>query len=492
MRILSSIVFLCLIFVAPQYALAQISLDLEAAFPNLSFSRPVDIQHAGDGSDRIFVVEQNSGRILVFENNQAVTSSSTFLDLDGINTGGEEGLLGLAFHPDYENNGHFFVYYSASGPRRSVISRFSVDANNANLADPSSELVILEVNQPYSNHNGGQLAFSPLDGFLYIGLGDGGDGGDPGEHGENPKTLLGSFLRIDVNNSSEAERYAIPDDNPFVGNEDGFREEIFAYGLRNPWRFSIDPETGDIWAGDVGQGSREEIDLIEKGVNYGWDIMEASLCFEPRNDCDTTDLRLPVWEYGRSLGVSVTGGHVYRGTRVPEIAGKYIYGDFATGRIWALTRTDTDTTNVEIATASFNIPAFGVSEGGDLYIADYNGNLFRFVETQPTGNDTPYLPQSLHKLGVNFPNPTTGSTTIPFSLATPAEIELSIFDLLGRKVATVSQGSFPAGEHQAEWSNPQANSTLDAGHSQLPPGPYFYSLRVDEHIVQTRMLLLVK
>ena len=312
---------------------AQIALELETAFDNLFFSRPVDIQHAGDGTNRLFVVEQHSGKIIVFDNDQNVSSSDTFLDLT-VNTGNEEGLLGLAFHPDYTNNGHFFVYYSTSGPRRSVISRFTVDSTNPNLADPASELIILEINQPYSNHNGGQLAFGPTDGYLYIGLGDGGDGGDPDENGEDPKTLLGSMLRIDVNNTSENEPYAIPPDNPFVGNTDDYREEIFAYGLRNPWRFSIDPETGTIWAGDVGQGSREEIDIIEKGKHYGWDIMEASLCFEPRSNCTTTDLVTPVWEYNRNEGISVTGGHVYRGTRVPEIIGKYIYADYVTGRIW--------------------------------------------------------------------------------------------------------------------------------------------------------------
>ena len=268
-----SVIALVLLFI-PLPSFAQISLELEPAFDNLSFDRPVDIQHAGDGTNRVFVVEQHLGRIQVFENDKSVGSSQTFLELAEVNTGFEEGLLGLAFHPDYETNGHFFVYYSTSGPRRSVVSRFTVDASNPNVADPASELVILEIAQPFSNHNGGQLAFGPFDGHLYIGLGDGGDGGDPQDHGENRQTLLGSMLRINVDNATEATPYEIPADNPYVGNTNEFREEIFAYGLRNPWRFSIDPETGDIWAGDVGQGTWEEVDLIVNGGNYGWDIME--------------------------------------------------------------------------------------------------------------------------------------------------------------------------------------------------------------------------
>ena len=466
-------------------AQAQISLEIETAFDNLFFSRPVDIQHAGDGTNRLFVVEQHAGRIIVFENDQMVATSEVFLDLT-VNTGNEEGLLGLAFHPDYASNGHFFVYYSTSGPRRSVISRFTVDAANPNAADPGSELIIMEINQPFSNHNGGQLAFGPQDGFLYIALGDGGDGGDPEENGEDPKTLLGSILRIDVNNSTENAPYAIPADNPFVGNTDNYREEIFAYGLRNPWRFSIDPETGDIWAGDVGQGSREEIDLIEKGKHYGWDIMEASLCFEPRSDCDTTNLVTPVWEYNRNEGISVTGGHVYRGTRVPEIAGKYIYADYVTGRIWALTVSEDDTTNVEIARATFNIPAFGVSENGELFIAGFDGRLHRFVETQPTGTEDAAVPDLAHQLGVNYPNPASGETTIPFSLASAGTVELAVFDLLGRKVSVIASGTYQAGEHTAMWNGTTPTNTA------LPDGPYFYSLRVNDAVVATRLLTRVR
>lgn len=487
MRLRIFLIAALILFAYPAPSFSQISVQLETAFPNLSFSRPVDIQHAGDGSNRLFVLEQHEGRIRSFQNDQGVTSADIFLEINGIGTEDEEGLLGLAFHPDFESNGFFFVNYSARNPRRSVISRFNIAPTNPNVADPTSELVILEVIQPYPNHNGGQLFFHPDDGFLYIGLGDGGSGGDPDDNGKDPKTLLGSILRIDVNNASEANPYEIPADNPFVGNTDGFKEEIFAYGLRNPWRMSVDPETGNIWAGDVGQSAREEIDIIENGGHYGWNTMEGMLCFPSSVNCNRSGLDLPVWEYNRGVGTSVTGGYVYRGTRVPELIGKYIYGDFVSRRIWALTVTDNDTTNVEIVRASFNIPAFGVSENNELFIAGFDGKLHRFVETEPTSVTDPSLPEAQHQLGVSFPNPTASNTTIPFTLGTSAEIELAIFDMLGRKVSVVASGTFPAGEHQATWTR-----IAEDTNKPLPAGTYFYSLRVNQTVTNTRILTLLK
>ena len=468
-------------------AVAQSDVTIENAFPELSFSRPVDLQNAGDDTNRLFVVEQHTGMIHVFENDPATTQTDLFLDIDGINTGGEEGLLGLAFHPDYENNGYFFVYYSTSSPRRSVISRFSVDSANPNQADPSSELIILEIGQPFSNHNGGQLAFGPQDGYLYIGLGDGGDGGDPQDHGEDPKTLLGSILRIDVNNSSEAERYAIPADNPFVGNTDSWREEIYAYGLRNPWRFSFDSETGDLWAADVGQGRREEIDRIVKGGNYGWDIMEGTLCFEPSNDCDTTSLEMPIWEYGRSLGQSVTGGYVYRGTRVPELAGKYIYADYVSRRIWALTDDGVNPVSVEeLPQSPGNVAAFGVAEDNALFVCAFDGSIYRFNSSGSVTNEDPSLSEGHAILSKNYPNPFHSITTLPFSLNRPAQVDLAIFDVLGRRVRTLAKGVFPEGRHAVEWEG-----SSDSGQS-LPGGIYFYRLIENGITVETRMITMVR
>mgnify|MGYP001262301701 CR=1 FL=1 len=261
----------CVLLLAP---LVYAQYELEIAFPNLTFARPVDLQHAGDGSDRIFIVEQ-AGVIRVFANTSSVATADTFLNIQNrVNdSGNEEGLLGLAFHPNFATNGYFYVNYTASNPRRTVVARYRVSAN-PNRADANSEFVLLTVNQPYENHNGGQLAFGP-DGYLYIGMGDGGSGGDPQNNGQDRRGLLGDMLRIDVDNPAGGLNYGIPPDNPFVGNTSGYREEIYAYGFRNPWRFSFDFVTGWLWVGDVGQGSREEVDIVEKGLNYGWRIMEG-------------------------------------------------------------------------------------------------------------------------------------------------------------------------------------------------------------------------
>ncbi len=220
-------------------------------------------------------------------------------------SGNEMGLLGLAFHPNFTNNGYFFVDYTASSPSRTVISRFKILNDTV---DTSDELIILEVAQPYSNHNGGQIRFGP-DGYLYIALGDGGAGGDPQNNGQDRSTLLGSILRINIDKTTSSTNYDIPTDNPFVNNTSGYKEEIFAYGLRNPWRFSFDNST--LWAGDVGQNSIEEIDIVESGKNYGWNVMEGSNCYNT-NTCNDTDLVYPVYEYSHSFGFSITGGFVYR------------------------------------------------------------------------------------------------------------------------------------------------------------------------------------
>jgi glucose/arabinose dehydrogenase len=353
----------------------------QVAFPNLSFDRPVDFQHAGDNSDRIFVVEQR-GVIAVFQNDSEVEEKLIFLNIESkVNDqGNEEGLLGLAFHPDYENNGYLFVNYTAASPRRTVISRFQVSNNDPNRADESSELVILEFNQPFSNHNGGQLSFGP-DGYLYIASGDGGSGGDPQNHGQRPETLLGAILRIDVNKQEGGRNYGMPEDNPFVNNTEGFREEIYAYGLRNPWRFSFDPPTNTLWTADVGQNRAEEIDIISKGGNYGWRTMEGFSCFNPSSGCNQQGLELPVWEYTHANGDrSITGGFVYRGTEISELAGLYVYGDFVSGRIWTLDFSDlSNPINKELIKVDFSISSFGTDQHNELYLCGFDGKIYKFV-----------------------------------------------------------------------------------------------------------------
>ncbi len=362
------------------FATAQsVDFTVEEAFPNLTFENPVGIYNAGDGSDRLFVLEQQ-GIIYVFENNKTITSKTVFLDItDRVKSGGEQGLLGLAFHPDYENNGYFYIDYTASDPVRTVIARYKVDASDPNKADKNSELVILEVLQPHSNHNGGQISFG-LDDYLYIALGDGGSGGDPDGNGQNLQTLLGSILRIDIDNPSNGLDYGIPGDNPYIGNTQGYKEEIYAYGLRNPWRFSFDNETGWLWAGDVGQSSWEEIDIIEKGKNYGWNIMEGNHCYSPSTGCDTTGLELPIWEYGHNVGHSITGGYVYRGTKFTELNGSYIYGDFEYGQIWALQYNGTsDPVNTLLCDTNLEITSFGVDENNEQYLCEISGKIYTLV-----------------------------------------------------------------------------------------------------------------
>ncbi|MFQ5639923.1 MAG: PQQ-dependent sugar dehydrogenase [bacterium] len=353
----------------------QLPVSLVNAFPNLHFTEPVFLCHSNDGSDRIFVIEQE-GIVHIFPNDSTVAGTNIFLNIRSrVTSGGERGLLGLAFHPDYSSNGFFYVNYTTNsgGPLRTVVSRFS---GQGQQADANSELILLEVTQPFSNHNGGMIAFD-RDGYLVIALGDGGSGGDPRNHGQDRTTLLGSVLRIDVDNPANGLNYGIPPDNPFVGAGNGVREEIFAYGLRNPWRFSIDEQTGEMWAGDVGQNAREEIDLIEKGGNYGWRIMEGFDCFNPSSGCDQSNLKLPIVDYSHGDDCSVTGGYLYRGVRKPGLVGAYIYGDFCSGSIRML-RYHNNQLQADslLVNSSLAISSFGVDAQNELYIIDYGGQIY--------------------------------------------------------------------------------------------------------------------
>lgn len=352
-------------------------LTYKVAFPKLSFARPVDLQHPQDNTNRLFVVEQQ-GRIYVFENDTNATEKTLFLDIrDRVtDAGNEEGLLGLAFHPNYTSNGYFYVDYTASNPARTVIARYQVSNMNPDSAVKGSEYVILEVEQPYSNHNAGQIVFGPDD-YLYITLGDGGSAGDPQGNGQDRSTLLGSILRIDVDQMEGGNNYAIPGDNPFLDNDQGYRDEIYAYGLRNPWRMSFDPQTGKLWAGDVGQNRYEEIDIIEKGKNYGWNIMEGKHCYNA-DTCDTSGLEMPIWEYNHDVGRSITGGYVYRGSENPQLQGKYIYADYISGKIWSLELNDGEPINNLIKETNTYLSSFGVDRKGELYVLAFDGKIYKF------------------------------------------------------------------------------------------------------------------
>lgn len=323
-------------------------------------TRPVDLQSARDGSGRLFIIEKY-GTIRIFENGQLLPQPFLNID-DRVNDSSNEmGLLGLAFHPNYEQNGYFYVNYTGDGGH-TRISRFTA---NGNTADPNSEKVMLVIEQPYPNHNGGAVTFGP-DGYLYLGLGDGGAGGDPQKHGQNTNTLLGAILRIDVDNGDP---YTIPADNPF-GNE------IWAYGLRNPWRISFDSLTGDLWIGDVGQGSWEEIDFLPAGspggANFGWSIMEGSYGYD---GAPQPGLLLPAAEYNHDFGCSVTGGYVYRGA-MPEWNGVYLYGDYCSGTVWGLILSNGQWQSQVTFEADVRITSFGQDEDGEVYLVSDDGRVF--------------------------------------------------------------------------------------------------------------------
>jgi glucose/arabinose dehydrogenase len=286
------------------------------------------------------------------------------------------GLLGLALHPDFAANGRAFVNYTReeNGQLQTVISEFRVSATNPEVSDNDSEEILLVVDQPLDNHKGGQLQFGP-DGFLYIALGDGGGAGGPGALSQNLESLLGKILRIDVD---DARPYVVPPDNPFVGQGTA-RGEIWAYGFRNPWRFSFDSITGRLFAGDVGQMTREEVDLVERGGNYGWPIMEASLCYPPpATECDQTGLLRPIAEYGTADGQTVIGGHVYRGAEIPLLTGVYVFGDFSSGRIWGLRENLAGGWEREdLLQTDLFISAFGRDAQGEMYVVDLGGDVYR-------------------------------------------------------------------------------------------------------------------
>ncbi len=328
---------------------------------------PVDLTHAGDGSGHLFVIEQ-PGRIRIVQNGELLPDP--FLDIEPLvnSRGNEQGLLGLAFHPDYAANGLFFVNYTDVNGDTALV-RYAVSAD-PNRADPASAKVILQVHQPFPNHNGGNLVFGP-DGYLYIGLGDGGSAGDPQGNGQNLNALLGKMLRLDIDHGDP---YAIPPDNPFVGRSDA-RPEVWAYGLRNPWRYSFDRATGDLYIADVGQNTYEEVDFQPAGdrggENYGWNKYEG---FHAFGGGPTDGLTMPVAEYAHAVGgCSVTGGYVSRGPSLPALSGVYLYGDYCSGQVWALYRAASGWENVALFNASFLISSFGEDEAGELYLLDHGG-----------------------------------------------------------------------------------------------------------------------
>ncbi|MEE8104118.1 MAG: PQQ-dependent sugar dehydrogenase [Planctomycetota bacterium] len=398
-------------------------MQTERAFPNLAFGKPVYFAVPADQTNRNWVVDQD-GRVFVFEDDDATSTKTTFLDLSGTVSRDtrEEGLAGLAFSPDFASNGLFFVMYTTRDAENrifSVLDRYKVSSGDPDVADPASRIEVLRVRQTFGAHNSGMITFG-ADGYLYISIGDGGSGGggnDVFDNAQNRATLLGNILRIDVATLP----YNVPADNPFVGEGGGVREEIWAYGLRNPWRFSFDRDTGDLWCADVGQHNREEVNRIQAGDNCGWPIYEGALQLTDLRGGKPEDFLAPVHDYPHVLGHAVMGGYVYRGTRVPSLQGSYVYGDHRTGRIWALVHDGLGVrSNTEIANVR-QVTAFGEDRSADVIATSFsqNGSLWRFVDAG--GGQPSEFPPTLSATGIfaDTANLTAASGLIEYAVNEP-------------------------------------------------------------------------
>jgi len=465
----------------------QAQYNWQEAFPNLpSFTLPLELVHAYDGSNRLFVVQQR-GIIYVFENSPTTSVRKVFLNIsDSVSTSGSEvGLLGLAFHPDYERNGYFFVNHTntVGGQLRSYVARYQVSLSNPDSAIKSSRFVLFTLDQPFSNHNGGKIAFGP-DGYLYIGFGDGGSANDPGNRAQNRSLLLGKILRINVDSAAIGLNYSIPTTNPFYGNGQGYREEIYAYGIRNPWRFSFDPITNNLWLGDVGQDAREEVDIVTSGGNYGWRLMEGNICNPTVNPTcqDTAGLIRPVWDYPNAgVDISITGGYVYRGTAIPSLIGKYIFADYGSGKTWALTYEPPTSPSVILMSDETNsISTFGVDTSQNLYYVAYGGGrILKLTGPGVSVSHRESIPDEF-ALKQNYPNPFNPSTTIQYSVPRTAHVTLTVLDVLGREIATLFDGVQQAGRHSVQFDARSLSSGI------------YMSRLTSEGVVLTRKMLVLK
>lgn len=451
-------------------------VELPRVFTNLPlFEFPIGLTFANDGQNYLYVPEWR-GRVIVFENIPDVDTSYVFLDLE-LDELGE--LYDVVFHPDYAVNGYVYVNYVTPNPDRTVIARYTRAGGTPPTVDPASRMVLLEIAQPnLIVHNGGKISFGP-EGYLYIPLGDGGTPQDADGNAQNPGTLLGSVLRIDVDNPSGGLNYGIPPDNPFVGNTDGWREEVWAYGFRNPYSSSFDRLTGDLWLGDVGEVTWEEVIRVEAGQNYGWPIMEGPECFngEP---CDPSNYAPAFYTYNHNGGnASVIGGYVYRGIDIPELYGLYVFADFY-NKLWAIDYSDTANPEVTLLEETSNVVALGEDRDGELYIPGFfNGKMFKV--TVPVASSTQFPEDNLFVRERPYPNPFRTHTKIDVFLREGGHLSVNVYDVLGRAVATLFDGDLP----------PRQPRQIVFDGSNFPAGSYF--IRVEgANEVLTRHVSLVK
>src|SRR5262245_34804818 len=448
------LLILTLLVLALAAGTARAQYEVERAYPGLTFPAPTDIRPANDGTNRMFVVQKN-GFIRIFENDYHVATSKVFLDISyKLRTAGEAGLLGLVFDPDYKKNGTFYIYYETKYPTHNIVSRMKVSAD-PDVADDSTEEILIDAPQfdpGNAYHCGGQLAFGN-DGYLYIAMGDNVNSASA----QNLTDLQGSILRIDVHVDPAplgqpafgAPTYRIPESNPFARNTDGYRPEIYAYGFRNPWRFSIDPYTNELFACDVGQDRWEEVNLVRKGKNYGWPLMEGADCYPP-GACDTTskDLKLPLYSYSHDEGSAIVGGCRYWGTRLPELAGVFVFADYTSGIIWGLHYDGVGTPErFDLAYGAPAIYTVGSGFDDDILLGAATGQIYRLARIATPVTDTP---RRSHLTG-NFPNPFNPSTTIRYVLDRAAHVRLDIVSIRGERVRQFEFPGAQAGPHDVVW-----------------------------------------
>jgi glucose/arabinose dehydrogenase len=448
--------------------LVEAQYTVTNAFPQLPvLTKPLEMTFPNDGTNRLFLVEQG-GKIYVIPNSTTTTKLKVFLNLsDSVVTGQNEmGLLGLAFHPDYKNNGYFYVNYNRfiNGTYYTYIARYTVSATNPDSAVKASKKILMKFAQPYTNHNGGCLRFG-TDGYLYDGQGDGGSSNDPNGNAQKLNSYLGKMLRIDVDKETANRPYDIPADNPFINTANAY-PEIYAYGLRNPWRFSIDPVTNLLWVGDVGQNYLEEVDIVEKGKNYGWNTMEGFQCRGGATGCNKTGLSLPVYDYYNSAAdpknqgnCSVTGGFVYRGNAIPDLQGKYVFGDYCSGRIWAITYIPgVDTSVAQLVVAPSLISSFALDQNNEIYVIGQNkGIIYKLGKTSTTGLE---IANSNSDIQINslFPNPVLNSFTIEFNKKQIGNTKVRLKNCLGTIVNILSDSELPSGSNVLTFDLPKIES----------------------------------
>lgn len=462
---------------------ARAQAHLTRVFPNLPPSEDswsTGLRVAGNGDNRFYRVEQ-VGRITSLLRDSTVSEAPVFLDITDrvlYDDLPEPGLLGLAFHPDYAENGYLYVTYvteDGDGPYRWRLSRFTRDGEPASggapTADPDSEVILLDLPRADWRHNGGDLHFGP-DGYLYVTLGDGRCCSDPDEQAQDRTALLGKLLRLDVDDPAPGLNYGIPPDNPYVGNTEGWREEIWAYGFRNPWRFSIDQETGQVWVGDVGEADWEEVNLVEAGGNYGWDDMEGPECHE-EPDCDPADYTLPVWAYDHSVGLAIIGGYVYRGDDVPELYGRYVFSEWAERKLWALSYDPSSGDPPEVTLLEEDLgvmPAgYAIDEEGEIFAVNtFSGTIFKLTPAAPLPDEPP--PQEPEQPALHlWPNPASSTLEVraPRDPVTNELGTVEVYDMLGRRLL------------EAPLLSGCQCARLDLDRARFPPGVYV--ARVGEH-----------